>query len=84
MPVDFFLLFPIEGPNYVRIEDDVVDDFADVTEEEELVTDSNTITKAESHTAIEANEVIEKLTFSFEGPLTKVIFFPTTGDNMPR
>ena len=29
---------------------------------------------------LETNEVIEKLTFSFEGPLTKVIFFPTTGN----
>jgi len=26
---------------------------------------------------LESNEVVEKLTFSFEGPLTKVIFFPT-------
>ena len=54
-----FLLTPIEGLNYVRIEDDVIDNFADVTEDEELVTDSNTITKVESHTAIKANEVIE-------------------------
>ena len=28
---------------------------------------------------LESNEVVEKLTFSFEGPLTKVIFFPTEG-----
>ena len=31
---------------------------------------------------LESNEVVEKLTFSFEGPLTKVIFFPTEGNRL--
>ena len=54
-----FLLTPVEEPNYVRIEDDVVDDFVDNAEEEKLVINSNIVIRVESHAAIEVSEAIK-------------------------